>query len=87
MKSGFSTFKNLVWITQLGLSIASPLVVCVVGSVWLSNHFGIGKWLIVVGVIAGIGGAVSALVSSMKSISRSAKTDDEDKPIYFNEHK
>lgn len=87
MKSNFGTLKNLIWITQLGFSVVSPLLMCILGSVWLSNHFEIGKWIIVIGVFAGIGGSVSGLVSSLKSIERTAKVEDKDKPIYFNEHK
>ena len=35
----FSFLKDLVWITELGLSVASPLVVFIVGAVWLRGAF------------------------------------------------
>lgn len=89
MKSGFSLARCLVWLTQFGFSVVSPLVICIFGAIWLSNHFGIGKWIIAVGIIAGIGGAVSGLMSSLKTMERLSKADDkkDEGTVYFNDHK
>ena len=89
MKSGFSAAKCLVWLTQFGFSVVSPLLVCILGSIWLSRHFGIGKWIIAIGIIAGIGGAISGLINSLKTMERLSKSENDEKehPVSFNDHK
>ena len=37
----------LVWITQLGLTVAAPLAGFTLVGVWIQNHFQTGKWVIV----------------------------------------
>ena len=40
------TVRELVWLTQLGLSIVCPLLLCLLGAVWLRDRFGFGNWVI-----------------------------------------
>jgi hypothetical protein len=76
-----------VWFTQLAFSVAAPLVLCILGSVWLRNHFDMGGWVVVCGVILGVGGAVSGLCSSLKSMKAVGDEDDKKKPpVSFNDH-
>jgi len=35
-KGWFSVLQNLSWLTQLGLSLAAPPVLCLLGAGWLS---------------------------------------------------
>ena len=78
--------KYLAWLTQFGLSVVAPLLLCVLGSVWLRNRFDVGGWIVVVGIFLGIGGAVSGLWSSLKQINREAKQEDKKDSISFNDH-
>lgn len=80
--------KELVWITQLGFSIISPLLVSVLGAAWLKDRFELGAWIIIVGLILGLGGAVSAGVTfyrHSKQLTRPEKKQ-APPPISFNEH-
>ena len=89
MKDLYQAARHLVWLTQFGLSIAVPLVVSILIAVWLRQHFGLGGWVVAVGVIVGLFGAVSGLVTSLRAIDRQAgeKEDRHKKPpVYFNEH-
>ena len=38
------TIRMLTWFTQLGLSVVTPLVVFLLGAVWLRERFGLGGW-------------------------------------------
>lgn len=78
--------KYLAWLTQFGLSVIAPLLLCVLGSVWLRSRFDLGGWIVVVGIFLGIGGAASGLWSSLKQISRQAGQEDPKKPTSFNDH-
>ena len=48
----------LVWLTQLGLSVALPLAGFVLLAVWLHNSLQWGVWVIFVGVILGLISAI-----------------------------
>ena len=77
----------LVWLTQLGLSVALPPVGFIWLSVWLSNRWGWGSWVIWVGVILGIVCAVDGLRTSLKAMSRlSQKNQKETPPVAYNDH-
>ena len=54
------TVGELVWLTQLGLSIVCPLLLCLLGAVWLRDRFGFGNWVIFLGIALGLSGAFSA---------------------------
>lgn len=79
----------IVWLTQLGISVAVPLAGFVVGAVWLRNHFELGMWIIWVGVILGGICAVNGFRHSLRMMEYMAKDKTKKKqepPIGFNEH-
>lgn len=79
-----SFLKDLVWMTELGLSVAMPLVVFLVGSVWLKNAFGLPSWVVLIGAALGAVGAVGGLVNSLRRIAGREKKQEEKKQ--FNDH-
>lgn len=79
--------KLLIWLTQLGLSVAVPLGGFILLAVWLQNRFSWGNWVIVVGIILGAICAAEGLFSSLKAMRRmSGKDKEEAPPISFNDH-
>ena len=77
----------LVWITQLGLSVAIPLGGFVLLSLWLRNRFHLGVWVIIAGVFVGICSAADGLRTSLKAMETMAKDKKEDEPpVSFNDH-
>lgn len=78
----------IVWLTQLGLSVAAPLAGFILLAVWLRDSWGWGNWVIWVGVILGILSAVSGLRSSLQILSRISgdKKDDDSSVVSFNDH-
>lgn len=87
MKKGFGFLKNIVWLTQLGLSVAAPIVLGVLGSVWLRDRFGLGGWVVVVGTVLGVGAAFVSLWRDLREMDRQAREDDRGSGTGFNEHK
>ncbi|MBR1683986.1 MAG: AtpZ/AtpI family protein [Clostridia bacterium] len=75
----------LVWITQLGLSVAAPLAGFTLLGVYLQRRFQTGKWLILAFVIVGLLSAVSGLRETLKVLERQGKKKDET-VIGFNQH-
>lgn len=41
-------------VAGFGLSVVTPLVVCILFAVWLRNCYGIGEWVIVTAVFVGL---------------------------------
>ena len=77
----------LVWLTQLGLSVAVPLAGFILLGVWLNSRFGLGAWIVIVCTAVGIICAVDGLRSSLKAMERLAHKETKDEPpVSFNEH-
>ena len=82
-------FSLLAWLTQLGMSVAIPMVTFVLLSIYLQNQFQLGKWVIVAGVVIGFICAIRGFIYSLKSLDRVAnrkKDKDIPPPVSFNEH-
>ena len=85
----FKTARELVWLTQLGFSIVYPLLLCVLGAVWLRSHFSLGGWVVVIGLLLGLGGAFSAGLAFFRHTRQIEQEDNRKKgppPLSFNEH-
>ena len=53
----FAALQNLTWLTQLGLSLAVPPLLCLFGAGWLARRFSLGPWVWVLGILLGLGAA------------------------------
>ena len=84
--------KNLnliVWLTQLGLSVAGPLAGFTFLAVWLRQRFDLGIWVLILGIIFGISGAIDGFRVSMKAMEQMTKDKPGEKdppPVSFNDH-
>ena len=78
----------LVWLTQLGLSVALPLALFLGGAVWLHNSHGWGTWIIWVGLLVGISSAVSGFRQSLRAMERMSRDrkKQDPPPRSFEEH-
>ena len=78
----------LVWLTQLGLSVAFPLAGFILLAVWLRSSLGWGDWVIWAAVLLGLICAVNGFrhyLKAMELLSRDRKKKQEP-PVAFNEH-
>lgn len=77
----------LVWLTQLGLSVALPLAGFIWLGLWLKNSCGWGSWVVIAGVLIGIFLAVDGLINSLRLMNRTAREESKKSTgISFNEH-
>lgn len=78
----------LIWLTQLGLSIAAPLAGFVLLALWLRSTFGLGLWVVWAGLALGLYSAAAGFIQSLKAMEQMSR--DKKKqglpPIAFNEH-
>lgn len=81
--------KMLVWITQLGFSVAFPLAGFVLAALWLQDRYSLGSWVLFLGLLLGLAGAVDGFRTSLKAMKLMAgdpKKDDGPPPVSFNDH-
>lgn len=78
----------LVWLTQLGLSVALPLAGFVLLAVWLHQSCGWGVWVIWAGLGLGFICAVNGFRDSLKVMDRMSRHKKEQgpPPVSFNDH-
>lgn len=80
----------LVWLTQLGLSVALPPAGLIFLATWLRERFSLGNWVIWVAIVLGLICAVDGLRVSLKTLERLTKQNkdkDENPPaVSFNDH-
>ena len=78
----------LIWLTQLGISVAAPLGGFIWLGVWLRQWFDLGVWVVLAGIFLGVVCAVDGMRVSLKAMERMAKDkkDTEPPPVSFNDH-
>jgi len=67
--------RMLVWLMQLGLSVAFPLAGFILLALWLRSRFELGSWVLIPGIVLGLAGAVDGLWTSLKAMERLSKQD------------
>lgn len=82
----------LVWLTQLGMSVAAPLAGFTLLSAWLREKFELGAWVVLCGCALGLISAADGLRYSLKAMNAfnkgRAKKAEKQEPIAtaFNDH-
>lgn len=84
MKSRYKFLEGLIWLTQVGLSVLCPLLLFILGAVWLRSKLALGGWVIAVGIVLGLLGAVGGLINTFRMLHR--LPEEQDKPVGFNDH-
>ena len=78
----------LIWLTQLGITVAAPLGGFIWLGIWLRQQFGLGIWVVLVCIFLGLVCAIDGMRVSLKAMERMAKDKQEDAPppVSFNDH-
>ena len=77
----------LIWLTQLGLSVAVPLAGFIFLGIWLHDGGGGGQWTVWTGILLGVTTAADGLRQSLKAMQRMAGNNGEkEPPVSFNDH-
>ena len=82
-------YRLLIWLTQLGLSVALPLAGFVLLGVWLHSAKGWGVWTVIAGLILGLICAVQGFRDSLKAMdlmTGNKKKNQDPPPVSFNSH-
>lgn len=93
MKKWTGMITNLTMLTQFGLSLVTPLFLCLALCWWLCDRFSVGTWIYLIGFFFGIGGgAVTAwkfgqsVLRHQKRIETEPDGKKKKKRVSFNRH-
>ncbi len=84
MKRSMDLLKKAVTLTQVLVSVAFPLLLCVLGGLWLCRQFQLGREFMVLFILLGVASALWSLWKWLQPFLREDKTDTP--PASFNDH-
>ena len=68
MKQWSEILKHLTMFTQLGLSLVTPILICL-GICWLITHYtGAGMWVYIPGFFFGLGGSITFALNFYRTV-------------------
>ncbi len=76
--------ERLNLLVQFGLSLITPLLLCLFLCMLLNNRLGVGLWVYIPGFFFGLGG--SATFAYKLYLSLLKKQEKEHRPVAFNQH-
>lgn len=71
--------RGLSMLTQLGLSIAVPPVLCIFAGLWLQRKFSVGDWLIPVCLAVGLISSGCSFSSFLRTARYKAKKEEQER--------
>ena len=88
MQKWSSIFKQLSMLSQFGLSLLTPTLLCLLVCWWLTAKLGLGAWIYIPGFILGLGSSfMTAWKFYVKIMSANKKlSDDRKDKHFFNSH-
>ena len=67
-----SALYYLIYVGQLGFSLAAPIILAVCGAAWLRSRLDLGVWVIFAGLAFGLGGASVSFFRFARAAERAA---------------
>ncbi len=86
MKQWSNIARHFALLTQLGLSLLTPLLLCLGICWWLNNRAGFGEWVYIPGFIMGLGSAFMTAYKFYLSVVGHEKKEEKKDKISFNRH-
>lgn len=86
MKYWTELIKHITTLTQFGLSLITPLLLCLGLCVWLSQRMGIGGWIYIPGFFFGMGGSAMVAYKLYLGVTKRQKKEKTKKKVSFNRH-
>lgn len=86
MKQWSDLIKNMTMLSQLGLSLITPILLCLAICWMLVVKAGVGEWIYILGFFFGLGGSGTVAYKFYLSINRQHKKEEKKKKVSFNRH-
>ena len=81
-------YRNVMMLSQLGLSFVTPILLCLALCWWITSRFGVGGWIYIPGFFFGLGGSGMVGYKFYLHIDKKERKeeDSQKKKVYFNNH-
>ncbi len=87
MQPWMKIMQDLAWLTQLGVSITVPPLLCAFGAYWLIAHVGLPAWLMIPALVLGLGASAVSVWGFYRHAQRKAEKAGKKAPPAFNHHR
>ena len=85
-KSTIKALQGLVWLTQLGFSLVVPPLMLIWLAIWLQSRFDLGSWVLIAGILLGLGGSVGTALTFYRATIHESKKEQKPRSVGFNSH-
>lgn len=75
----YSNLKAVGWLTQFGLNMVSPIILCIAAALWIKSRFNTGDWVMALAIVLGVSTAVLNMVSFIRSVNKEIGGGNDDK--------
>lgn len=58
------------WLTQFGLNMISPIILCVIIALWVKNKFNTGSWVVILAIVLGVCSSVLNMITFIKTVNK-----------------
>ena len=86
MKYWTDILRNITALTQFGLSLITPLLLCLGLSWWVSSRWSVGAWVYIPGFFFGMGGSAMVAYKLYLTVIKKDKKEKKKNKISFNRH-
>ncbi len=86
LKKWTKALKNISLLSQLGISLVMPILLCLAGCYALTTYLGAGVWIYIPGILFGIGGSFSTAYRFYRMVMKDEKKNDRAGSTSFNTH-
>ncbi len=77
MKNKNNIITALAMVTQFGITVITPVLLCTFAAVWLREKFGLGNFTVILGILIGIVSSVLSMKKMLKQMGEMSKKEDE----------
>lgn len=67
------SWRYLTLLSQLAISLLTPCFLMIFICIWLKNRYGLGDWVVLVGLFLGLGSGISSVWVYLKRAIRDAE--------------
>ena len=78
-KNLYKHIRAAAYITQFGLSMVSPIILCLILALWLKNTFNMGTWVVIVAILFGAGSSCVTMLNFIKIVKKEMGGKEHDK--------
>lgn len=65
----YKHMRAVAEITQFGLNIVSPIIICLFAAIWLRDQFNLGSYVVLIAIILGVAAGVLNMFTFIKKVN------------------